>query len=110
MFRSTPPTELVLRFLTGFGINSIEDTTWFSKPSDILSLEELLPELQPYYYPSKFNYFPFTQTKAITILRQILRVHGITLVAAEKTCGGIKGTWYHLPVPERPMEIELRFD
>ena len=62
--------------------------------------EELLPQLEPYYIPCKARLYiynnPFTPAHAITILRQVLKVHSHTLKASEKTRGGEKTIWYQI--------------
>lgn len=100
LFREIPPVELIEHFLQTCGIQSIEDQSWFQKQQIHLEqFEQLLPELEPFYIPCKaqeYLYSFLTQARAITILRQILRLHNVTIVSKEKTCGSEKQLWYQL--------------
>lgn len=113
IFRESPPLSLINTLLPAYSLQSLEDTTWFSKTCIHLSkLEEILPELEPYYIPCKakeYIHTPLTQDKAITILRQALTAHSIKLIALEKTCGGVKGMWYQLPTNPVTAEICMSF-
>jgi hypothetical protein len=100
VFRSTPPIDLFERILSCFGLTGLHDTTWFSKATLRMdSFEDLLPELEPYYIPCKaldYIHSPLTQSRAITILRQLCKVHKVSLETTERTCGRVKGMWYQL--------------
>ena len=115
LFRTLPPLPLVERVATAFGLTNLEDTTWFSKQSLMLpKLEELLPELEPYYIPCKAKEFihpPLTQARGLTILRQLFHIHELHLTAAERTCAGVKGMWYQIaPTAVRPSgEVVISF-
>ena len=113
VFRDIPPIEMVEKILESYSIRGLKDTTWFSKTCiNLLKLEELIPELEPYYLPCKAKDYlhpPLTQDRAITILRQILTAHSIKLIALEKTCGGVKGMWYQLPTNDTTTEICMSF-
>jgi hypothetical protein len=112
IFRETPPIDLVERFLSAYSIRGLTDTTWFSKVSNLSKIDDLLPELEPYYMPCKAKDYintPLTQDKGITILRQLLTAHSIQLIAREKTCAGVKGMWYQLPTPSTTAEIFMSF-
>jgi len=96
IFRQVPPLELVERILESFGLRTINDKTWFAKPQiNLPAFEEFLPELEPYYMPCvSATRQPTTQSRAITILRQILREHGSSIKTVEKSTGGKKQAWY----------------
>ncbi len=100
VFRQNPPSSLVDQVLQTFGLQSIHDTSWFSKKQiQLQNLENILPELEPYYIPCKaqeYLYTSITHNRALTILRQILRVHQRIIVSKEKTCGNEKQIWYQL--------------
>ena len=113
VFREQPPTELAEKILAAYGIRGLNDSTWFSKScANISKLEELLPELEPYYTPCKakdYIHTPLTQDKGITILRQVLVAHSTKLIALEKTCGSVKGMWYQLPTPSTTVATCMTF-
>jgi hypothetical protein len=99
-FRLTPPLEIVNLFLKACGLKSIHDKAWFSKQHILLDLfEENLPFLEPFYIPCKateYLYKSLTHKSAITILRQILREHNVSLLSKEKTRTSDKQIWYQL--------------
>jgi len=100
IFREIPPIELVQRFLEGFGIQSLLTSGWFTKDhANICVLEEILPELEPYYTPCKaldLLHRTLTPENSITIMRQLLKAHSIQLQVNEKSRFGEKTTWYHI--------------
>jgi hypothetical protein len=100
IFRVAPPLELLEKIVVPYGLQNIRDTSWFTKSTIRLSeIEQLLPELEPYYTPCKAKellHESLTFQRAITILRQVLKTQNIDLVAKEQTCGGVKGTWYQI--------------
>ena len=107
IFRQRPPLELVERILESFGLRSINDKSWFSKPQiRILNLEELLLELEPYYMPCMASQLkePLTQSRAITLLRQVLKEHGSSIKIVEKSTGGKKELWYSINTPLSNLE------
>jgi hypothetical protein len=114
LFRLTPPIEFVEQILQTCGLYSIHDTSWFHKPQlQLEQFEQLLPELEPYYIPCKaqeYLHTSLTQSRAITILRQVLRVHNVTIVSKEKTCGSEKQIWYqlqHTKTSQPPLTEEI---
>lgn len=109
-FRSTPPIELVVAFLQTLNLKGVQDATWFSKSCIHLpTMEALLPELEPYYYPCKAQamLIPFTQVKGITIIRQLLHAHGINVKSQEKTIGCVKGTWYQIATSAHEVTVDF---
>ena len=100
IFRELPPIELVQRFLEGFGVQSLYASGWFTKDhANLPVLEEILPELEPYYTPCKATdllHSQLTLGTAITIVRQLLKAHDIQLQVNEKSRFGQKTTWYHI--------------
>jgi len=97
IFRNKPPLELVEQILETFGLKTTCDKAWFTKPQIHLDkLEILLVELEPYYMPCMAVLTPLTQSRALTILRQILREYGISIKSVEKSTGGKKQIWYSI--------------
>jgi hypothetical protein len=113
LFRSQPPLALVERYLLACGVKGLGDGVWFTKQHmqlDILS--ELFIELEPYYVPCKaveYLHGTLTSSRAITVLRHILRVHGAQLQSIEKSRGGQKGMWYHVQSCQQ-TSMEVTFD
>lgn len=100
VFREVPPKELVLQLLKTAGLQSLNDSGWFSKTQiQLQSFEELIPQLEPYYLPCKAKVYlhtSLTPSTAVTILRQLLKPYGATLNAVEKTRLSVKCTWYQI--------------
>lgn len=113
LFRLNPPIELVNKIVQTCGVQSIHDTTWFSKQHIQLNrFENYLPELEPYYIPCKaeeYLYALLTLQRCITILRQILRPHQTTLVSKEKTRLSEKEIWYQLQ-PCKSCVLQTKLD
>ena len=100
IFKEQPPTDLILKFIQGFGLKSLNDQGWFSKDHVNLDiLESLLIELEPYYLPCKATVYlheSLTPIRAITILRQLLKTQNIALKSCERGRNNIKTVWYHI--------------
>lgn len=114
VFRAVPPVELVERFLQGFGLHTVNDGASFTKNHIKLDiLENVLPEIEPYYIPCKaleFIHKPFTVSRSITILRQLLKAHDRMLTTIEKTRGSKKMIWHqitHISTITTAVEIEF---
>ena len=115
VFRKTPPDDIILKVLKAFGLTSLHDASWFSKSHVRLdALEEALLDLEPYYIPCKakdYLYTSLTQLRAITILRQVLKVYDIHLQTSERGRGNVKSVWYHLNSPQKEIPTgEIVFD
>jgi hypothetical protein len=122
LFRKAPDLELVERFLqAALGLRSLHDQAWFSRSMiRVHEAELLLPELEPYYMPCKakdFLFPTFTPSRALTILRHLVRAHGYDLHAQERSNGGVKSLWYSIQPKSATLghsnteeTIEVRFD
>jgi len=109
VFRELPPLYLVERYLMAYSLRGLYDTTWFTKKACTLALvEEVLPEIIPYYTPCKAEDGPITFTSAFRTLRHLLKAHGYDLRYVEKSCRG-KELWYHIDAP-LTANTEVRFD
>lgn len=99
LFRKIPTPELIQSILKNIQFTSIQDPKLFLKTDIPLEkFEECLPELEPYYYPCKAKLFlhNFTEEKAITVLRHMLKTQGYKLHPFEKVNQGIKTTMYQI--------------
>jgi len=94
------PLELANAFLAAAGLRGTTDTTPFTKDHiGLATAEALLPELEPFYTPQKANvyiYPPLTQARVITLIRHILRTHGLSLASSEHSIGGVKKMYYRI--------------
>jgi len=100
IFRKIPPRELLLQFIGAFGLKGLDDASWFSKSHIRLDqLETVLIDLEPYYVPCKARVYlhsDLTELRAITMLRQILKAHNVTLKSSERGRDNMKCLWYHI--------------
>ena len=101
LFISKPPLELVQALILGFGFKKLNDKKEFSyldmdRLNTLEVFHNLENELSKYYLPCKKKiYFndikTLTNKEAITILKQLLKIHDYDLNSREKF---IKGTKY----------------
>jgi len=105
LFRKDPPKELVELILRSAGFIGMTDLRWFTKDEMILSGEEWLPQLEPYYLPCKaarFVHGEMDHARLVTIFRHILRPHGYDLHAQERLYKEHKHTLYQIQ-PNNPF-------
>ena len=99
LFRKKPTEDVVNDVLKSLHFAGLGDARLFSK-HDISAeaFEEWLPILEPYYLPCKAKLFlyDFNKSKAITVLRHLLRAHGYKLRTYEKVNQKIKQTLYQI--------------
>ena len=103
LFRKLPSRELSIEIINCFGIKDFNDTHSFSR-KDLLAintvnnLEKLKKKLIEHYLPCKSRtYLNDLNTKnVITILRQIVRIHGYYISSKEKYIKGDKFIIYQL--------------
>ena len=119
VFREIPPLEIINQCLSCIGLSGIQDSSQFNKQSINLSkFEEVLPFLEPYYLPCKASDYlyitPFTYNNVLTVLRQVLKIHGAVLKYSEKSTGGVKNTWYQIQISKDSLvskkDITIAFE
>ncbi len=118
IFRSHPPIEILHSWAQAAGLQDAYDSAYFTKSQIHLEkIENLLPLLIPYYLPCRTKEFldsPLTQSKALTIGRQVARVHSIQICSQEKTILGKKSLYYSLnpsntnAVPEEGITVSFK--
>ena len=106
LFISRPPIELLNKIIIGFGLNNLNDKTEFcyldmNKYNTLNVFHNLENELCKYYLPCKqkiyFNNINLlTNKEAITILRQLLKIHNYDLNSREKFIKGKKYSIYKI--------------
>lgn len=97
LFRKKPSHELVHDILVSLHFTGLSDARLFNKHDISINIfEDWLPLLEPYYLPCKAKLFlhDFNASKAITVLRHLLRAHGYRLRAYEKVHQGVKQILY----------------
>jgi len=89
IFRTLPPKELVEASLKTMHLTGLTDSTWFSKSCiNLQALEDILPELEPYYLPCK--------ARGLLIIRQLLDTQQIAVTKKERSCINVKEVWYQI--------------
>lgn len=103
LFTKQIEIDLVLQLLACFGLESLSDKKMFSKNDmvqlgTVQKLMELIPTLQQYYLPCKAKLYlnNINEKRALTILKQILRLHHYFLLSIEKNIQNKKIIFYKL--------------
>ena len=106
LFISKPPLELLKKIINGFGLTNLHDKKEFSyldmNELKTLNIFHILEnDLRKYYIPCKQKiYFDnmnnLTNKEAITILKQLLKIHDYDLNSREKFIKGIKYSIYKI--------------
>ena len=100
IFRSSPPKELVEASLQTMHLTGLTDSTWFSKSCiNLQALEDILPQLEPYYLPCKAKEYlhnPLTPARGLVIIRQLLDTQEVALIKKERSCINLKEVWYQI--------------
>ncbi len=99
LFRKKPNLELILDILRSLNFTGLDDARLFHKNDiPVGAFEEWLPILEPFYLPCKAKLFlhNFTASKAITVLRHLLRTQGYRIHPYEKVHQGVKQTLYQI--------------
>ena len=106
LFISKPPIEFIKEIIKCFGLNNLNDQKEFSyldmnKENTVNMFRNLENELRSYYIPCKQKiYFEnmnnLTNKEAITILKQLLKIHDYDLNSREKFINGNKYSVYKI--------------
>lgn len=103
LFTKKVDTDVVLKLLQCFGINDLNEKKIFCKydlmqNNTVAKLNTLKPELEHYYLPCKARVYleDLTEKRAITVLKQVLRLHGYYLNSKEKNLNNKKIIFYQM--------------
>jgi hypothetical protein len=106
--------DLVLRLLTCFGLKDLNDKRMFCKYDlesigTVKQIESMMDEISEYYLPCKAKVYltDLTEKKSLTILKQIIRLHGYFLKSKEKTFNNRKVMFYTL-ISEKDKKQDIR--
>lgn len=103
LFVKKVETDVVLELLKCFGIEDLNDKKLFSR-SDLVQhntlekMHSMKSDLERYYLPCKAKMYldSINEKRAITILKQVLRLHGYYLISREKNMNNKKIIFYQL--------------
>lgn len=112
LFTQHVDQDLVLRMLKCFGLNNFEDKRTFckhdlTKIDTVKKLEPLIEELRSYYLPCKAKVYldNMDVRKAITVMKQVLRLHNYYLQSKEKNFNTKKVMFYTLITEEDKHQV-----
>ena len=102
-FRNRPDIKFISTLLDTFGLDNLEDDRYFTKEHmkenlTVEKINELLPQMNDYYLPCKSKIYlkDINEKKAITILRQFVKIYNYKVFSFEKSIHGKKQITYRL--------------
>lgn len=124
LFKIIPDKNVVLNILKLYGINSFDDTHFFTKKNledmdTVNKLNDIKDDLEQYYLPCKYKiyYNDISIKRCIVILRQLLKLYNYTLLSKEKNKKGVKESIYQviplntaIEIPKTPKKIKISFE
>lgn len=103
LFKANIPEEFLVSVSVCYGIHNFKDDYHFSKNDlirlkTVVKLTEFKTELYQYYLPCKAKLYvnDLNESKAITILRQMLRLFNMVLLSKQKYVKHKKTTLYYI--------------
>ena len=95
--------DVLIRLLHCFGLDNMNDRKFFSKydlvqHNTVQKLNTLKVELEEYYLPCKAKIYleNITEKRALTVLKQVLRLHNYYLLSRERNFNQKKVIFYQL--------------
>lgn len=103
LFNKAVPEELAEQVIQCFNLSGSQDRRTFSKydmetHGTVQCVTQLVPQLEGFYMPCKARTYlhDLTPKKCVTILKQIIRLHGMTLMSRERNLQGRKVIFYQI--------------
>lgn len=103
LFNKNIPEEVALNVLNCFGLSGFDDRHMFSKYDisnfdTVQKMNVMMHELSQYYMPCKARTYlsDINSKKCLTILKQIIRLYGYTLMSRERNVHGKKVIFYQM--------------
>lgn len=103
LFSKPVPEDIVARVVQCFNLMNLHDRRMFSKHDleafgTVERMSALVPTLSQFYMPCKARTYldGINEKKCITILKQVIRLQGTTLVSRERNVHGKKVIFYQL--------------
>ena len=117
LFKNIPDRDYVVKIINIFGLNDFNDSREFTK-NDLLkinTLDNLSKEketLKKYYINCKGKVYlnNITLNRAITILRQLLKLYGYSLYSKEQYINGSKVILYNINTLKLNKKIIIKFE
>mgnify|MGYP006282572847 CR=1 FL=1 len=109
LFKTTIDVEVVVQLLQCFGLNGFCDDRFFAvSQANVSKIREMADVLQTYYIPCKARLYlsNLDKKRAVTLLKQALRLYGYTLVSKERSVQGKKWTVYQLSNKDNPCTMK----
>lgn len=110
LFNKSMSEDVLMQLLSCFGLHSLTDRKSFKKHDlvalkTITKLESMKHVLEEYYLPCKFKLYldDISEKKAITVLRQVLRLFEYHIASRERNINNKKIIFYTL---ESDKELE----
>jgi hypothetical protein len=100
LFHEAPSKDIVEECIKHLGFTGINDSRVFtSRDLNVDGFDVCILLLEPFYYPcksKKYLYGQMTPHRILTVIRQILRVHGYGVANQEKAINGKKEMLYQI--------------
>jgi len=103
LFTKRVDVDLLLELLKCFGLKDLNDKRLFCKydmiqNNTVAKLSDLKVALEEFYLPCKAKIYleNITEKRSVTVLKQVLRLHGYYLISKEKNVNNKKIIFYHL--------------
>jgi hypothetical protein len=105
LFTKKVDTDILIRLLNCFGLTDLNDKRFFCKydivqQNTVQKLNSMRLDLEHYYLPCKAKIYldcdEMNEKRAITVLKQVLRLHGYHLHSKEKNVSNRKIIFYQL--------------
>jgi hypothetical protein len=103
LFNKAITEDLVQRVLQCFGLSGFGDRRMFCKfdlenQKTVERMNAIVPELRHYYMPCKAKTYlvDMTVKKCVTVLKQVIRLYGLSLISKEKNVQGRKVIFYQM--------------
>lgn len=113
VFREVPSKEVVLEWLNRLQISDFNDCHALTEKTFLFDeFNSIILEAEPYYFPCKAQIYlhrSVNMKRAMTVLRQLVKIHGYTFFTRERLIAGEKINEYYLGlesyVPPSPLKI-----
>lgn len=112
VFKKPVDLALTVDLLRCFALNGLDDTRLFCK-KDLLKfgtlarVAELVPSLSLYYLPCKARTYlsDLSEKRVVTVLKQVVRLHGYILLSKERSVNGKKVIFYRLTAASEIQQL-----